>query len=440
MGSATKKRGRKEKPHRLSDGTYINGLRKRKNDGRWVVVSTGKMFTEPDERKAVAHFRKLMGEKQFEGTGLSAEEIEWLQTPAVEIVDRNAATALSRGFVLVGPTDEAWKKFWHYVAEQIRTRRKWVAEQTGIEEIGYFQKVKPAEKLPTLDVIKSTWMTHAKCSPAQRRKTLTAWQDFIATTGIGSIDEITPQLVVEYQDDVYDRIVTPRGGEEGPISGKQQQHLFTGIRTILRFIKNRAMAIEATSKVLDYLSILKPSQTTVSIDPKPISVAEWKSLLKKATGDDLVLVLLMLNCAMYIREAIRLRWDEIKADGTIVTNRKKTGKIIRVAVLWDETLDALKSVKRKGDFIFYNYAGVPLGISGAQMRFNNLAADAECAHVTGSQLRDGAYTAAVAANVSEQLTRLLVGHRGSGLSDSYVARQPKMVKPACDAVHAHYFE
>jgi integrase len=149
------------------------------------------------------------------------------------------------------------------------------------------------------------------------------------------------------------------------------------------------------------------------------------------------MVLLALNMAAYLQEVVRLRWDEVR-DGCVVTRRNKTGKCIRVAVLWKETLDALAALKRRGEFIFYASTGSPLSISGAEKRFVKLR-DAAGLSVTSSQLRDGAYTAAVRANFTESIVKLLVGHRGSGLSDHYVARSPEMVKTACNAVYAAYF-
>lgn len=144
----------------------------------------------------------------------------------------------------------------------------------------------------------------------------------------------------------------------------------------------------------------------------------------------------MANCAMYLQEAIRIEWSEIK-NGCLVTHRAKTGTCVRVAVLWPETLAALAKVKKRGDFIFYSYAGEPLGIKGAELRFRNLREAAKVEHVISSQIRDGAYTAAVEANVSESLCKPLAGHR-SGISDHYLKRKPSMVAPACEAVRARY--
>ena len=57
--------------------------------------------------------------------------------------------------------------------------------------------------------------------------------------------------------------------------------------------------------------------------------------------------------------------------------------------------------------------------------------------VTGSQLRDGAATAAASANVNSDLCKILRGH-GCGIDDHYVKRNPKMVAPACAAISEAY--
>jgi hypothetical protein len=55
------------------------------------------------------------------------------------------------------------------------------------------------------------------------------------------------------------------------------------------------------------------------------------------------------------------------------------------------------------------------------------------------EIRDGAYTAACQApGVEEKWARLLAGHRSHGLQDSYVMRNPAIVRPACEAVYAAY--
>ena len=98
--------------------------------------------------------------------------------------------------------------------------------------------------------------------------------------------------------------------------------------------------------------------------------------------------------------------------------------------------------------MFYNYAGLPIAISGAQLRFYNLGTAASLSNtdnegktgttVTAAPIRDGAATAATAANCNEKLMNLLVGHR-CGMADHYVKRNPAMVARATEAVYKYYF-
>jgi hypothetical protein len=96
----------------------------------------------------------------------------------------------------------------------------------------------------------------------------------------------------------------------------------------------------------------------------------------------------------------------------------------------------LKALHVAAHSIFYNYAAAPISIKGAEKRFRALRDRAEL-DATSSQLRDGAYTAAVEANVTSNLCQLLVGHR-SGIADHSVKRKPTMVAPACEAIRTLY--
>ena len=56
-----------------------------------------------------------------------------------------------------------------------------------------------------------------------------------------------------------------------------------------------------------------------------------------------------------------------------------------------------------------------------------------------SDIRDGAYTAAVQKKgVQFEHARILAGHR-TGMSDHYIKRDPEMVADACRAIEERYF-
>jgi integrase len=247
-------------------------------------------------------------------------------------------------------------------------------------------------------------------------------------TGVETLRDITAEIAVAYSDDV---------GNRENIAPKQQAHLFTGVRRLLTFAKSRAMAVDEIVKILEYLKLMKADGIYANLNPQPIEVDEFQSLLKAAEGhsDNTAMVLLMLNCALYLGELIRLKWTDFR-DGCLVTRREKKGRCIRVAVLWPETVAAMNQLERKGEFLFYNYRSEPIKICGMQRRFWNLA-DKAVVCATASQLRDGAYTAAVENNINADLCKILVGH-SCGLADAYVLRNPKMVAPAVEAIRRKY--
>lgn len=55
-----------------------------------------------------------------------------------------------------------------------------------------------------------------------------------------------------------------------------------------------------------------------------------------------------------------------------------------------------------------------------------------------NQIRDGAYTAAIEGGAEPMHAQILAGHR-TGIKDSYVKRNPKMVADACASIEKHYF-
>lgn len=425
-----RKRGRKAEHHRTADGTY-HGLARRPSDGRWRIIGTSITFTEPDENLAVHRFR-IWQQRQMP---------DMIHLPVAITVDPQevgkAVKRAARQQIRIEVPRQHGKpikvtravfgdEVWSYFRDMMLTRPDFVAEKTGIKKLAYYDEWKPPAPVPEFDELARIWEQHFDSSPEQKRKCPVAFNDFYKVAEVKCIRDIKPEAVVAYRDAVYARKLT----------GKSQSNLFTRIRRYLAFFRDRAIAIDEMNKALGYLALLTPNETTVTLDPKPVEVADWAKLLAKAEGDDRAMILLMLNCAMYLQEVVNVQWADIK-DGCLVTHRAKTGKCVRVAVLWQETLDALAKVKRRGPFIFYTYAAAPLGVKGAEKRFRTLRETAKV-DVTSSQLRDGAYTSAVEANVNQQICQLLVGHR-SGIADHYVKRKPKMVAPACDAIHRTYF-
>jgi integrase len=427
MKTTQAKRGRKPRPYVCPwNNETIDGLRRRPSDGRWETAD-GRTFVEPDERLAVARYLKMTKRGPEMAVVLPVHDEQRPQLSDDQ--PQQAAHVLFEdsedGYCEIGVPLAvvcAW------IRDQLVTRPQWLAQHVGIEQLGYLSDVKAPEVLPTFAALEQAWKDHSSAGAEQRRKVLHAWSDFVATAKVQGLSDITPQAVIAFRDVVYAR----------KLSGKSQANLYSRIRRLISFAKSRAMAVDACAKALVSLELLTPSDSTVALDPKPIEAADYQAMLRSAEGDDKAMLLLMLNCAMYLQEVCNLRWSDLKDNGCLVTHRKKTGKCVRVAVLWPETLQALMKMERRGEWIFRSYTGAQLGIKGAEKRFRALRDAAGVPHVTSSMLRDGAYTAAVDANVTADLCKLLTGHR-CGISDHYVMRKPSMVAPACDAIRAAYF-
>ncbi len=407
-------------------------------------MSDGRTFTEPDERRAVERFRKMVGATDLESLETALTTSHSRTTTEVKALSiervRKAAAKIAKGF---GNDNEGWmympdpsKDIWLWFANQIHKRKEYVAKKCGMEQLGYLDKVQAPEPLPSLNALEATWTNHAKCTKRQKAKVRKAWKDFVATTGIKAIDDITAAVAVTYADHLHSR----------KISGKQQQHLFDGIKRMLSFSKSRAIAVKPIATALEYLKLMQPSEPTHNLEPSPISVEDWQKLLAVAKGMDRAMILLMLNACLYAGEVITLRWDDIN-DGNLIGRRRKQGEFIRVATLWEETRAALDQLQRKGPFILRSASGGQLKSNGAFIRFRKLVSKAKekaaennetMGDVKPSHLRDAAYTTAVAANVSFPLCQLLAGH-SSGMADHYVQASPSIVAPACKAIHAKYF-
>ena len=131
------------------------------------------------------------------------------------------------------------------------------------------------------------------------------------------------------------------------------------------------------------------------LDPKPISPATFWAVYGKAVeaGDSTFAALLLaaLNCCAYGGEVSRMLWDEIDDQGGYVSRRPKTG-VSRVAVLWPETLLAIRALPRNRDTIFNTRVRsfTVHSVADAFERYRDLASQDKT--LTFGTIRDAAYT------------------------------------------------
>lgn len=134
---------------------------------------------------------------------------------------------------------------------------------------------------------------------------------------------------------------------------------------------------------------------------------------------------------------------------TLAKPRKKTsGKqqgVIRVAMLWDRTVDAINEAislrENKTEYLFVNEKGNQITAKNIQRWWQRVRKRAGVdEYVKFEHIRDAAQTIPI--DVDSKLlfeTKLLLGHSMTGVTNNYLSRRPSMVKNVCRILEEHYF-
>ncbi|MCP4589927.1 MAG: tyrosine-type recombinase/integrase [bacterium] len=303
------------------------------------------------------------------------------------------------------------------------------ADRVGIPQIGYLEGLKPPEPSPALKEIGAIYQDKAQITRHERGRSKTFWAEFQKAVAVKTIREITQEHIVSYCDAVMS-------------AGQSQtwiKHRFAKVKTVLRFAQNRTKTPEDIERVLTFCRMLSPPRRNAA-DPHPIGREDFRALLDIADDKWKAVLLCALNFCMYGKEVADIEKPEIDlTNGTLLTDRNKTG-VTRIAVLWDRTRSAIRNAPRhRPSRLFLNRAATPYHPDHIRRGFDRLRKAAGVADtVKFSDIRDGAYTAAVQSGADMTLAKLLGGH-ATGVSDYYVRRNPKMVVDACKAIERAYF-
>lgn len=303
------------------------------------------------------------------------------------------------------------------------------AERTGIPQLSNLKDLKTPPPSPTLRAVVKLYVEKAQVRRHERQRAARFWEEFRRIAKAKTIRDITQEQVAEY----YDWVLN---------SGNSQtwmKHRLGKIKTVLRFAQTRGIAPEDIDRVLAYCRILVPPRPKAA-DPRPISPEHFRALLDVADGKWQAILLCSLNFCMYGKEVADLdRADVDLKARTLQTDRSKTG-MTRIAVLWSRTARALRlAPQHHAQSLFVNQAGTRYHPDHIRRGFARLREAAGLPDdIKISDIRDGAYSAAVAGGADLTHAKLLAGHQ-TGMSDYYVRRNPRMVADACRAIELHYF-
>jgi integrase len=449
-----KNAGRKRVTFVTSWGETIPGLTRQK-DKRWRILGTHIRFAEADERQAVAKYRRL--------TSHTGQTLDISAKIGKANRPEETLKALANAAQAAGP-DSLFKSgliadnisvdgddliagqqidpliLFGWLREKLLIDPKYIADRVGIPELAALKSfdipLAPVKLSAILDIFKAKKKFSQKLDLGRHAA---AWKAMIKTASAETISELTVERLKLWRDQVRKHYAT-----------KSQANLFGRVRAIASFVsREEALHVASLTPLLARMEILKPAGHAPADDPQPMEPQTFKKLVQQAEteGDTRMVAALWmsLNFAMYSEEVTRLKWSEINlANATMFTRRDKTGQCVRAATVWPETIAALSKIEKIGSAfpILMSREGTAVSAHQLRKQYFSLRKRAKVELTKATQwasLRDGAYTAACHdPKVEERFARILAGHRAPGVADKYVARNPQIVRPACDAVRFAY--
>lgn len=371
----------------------------------------------------------------------------------VEIVDTHVVGRDDRPkFRRKGNTDEyervikigsdAW---WQTVGSEIRKDPVLAAAKTGLP-LDRLHQYKPLPPSPLLADIGQMYYDKSGVSGEWQYKSKRFWDEFVKIVAVDTVRKLDQPRITAY----YDHVT------ENATSDTYAKHRFGAVKRVLNFAAQRG---ECDGKPIDngelitilaYCKVFENFKANGNKEkPNPITVDNFHKLLNAADDAMRGILYCGLNFCMYLSEICNLEWSDIDLDkGTLVTQRSKTGKQLRVAVLWDRTIKALRKIKRTNSpYIFNSIYGTQYDPEGLRTAFRKLrkddADDTDINKVDASvkfnNLRDGGIQACIDAGADVTQYRLVSGHSLGGRDDDYYVRNPRKVAPACEAIEKHYF-
>ena len=401
----------------MADGTEVAGLYRKPGTNTYRVKATGQEFTEHDERMAVIRFRKL--------TANAADVVTLPGNP----IPLGHSSIIYEPQHVAGEVRVDSVEFWQHVRETLLSRPFYVAERTGLPQLASFHDLNiPGPSIKLTDLLDLYATKTVKRETA--RKTVVAVKELMAVTGATTLRELTTEALRAYKKQLRE---SGRGTES--MHGR-----FRRVKAVISYGKEDGLNTTEIDACLSRCKLLNvPKVERKKAQPNPILPEQFRALLAGASDELRAVLLLSLNCCLYLSECLAVEWKELDLRGGFyVSERSKTG-VVRAATLWPETVAALQALPRRGQspYVWTSNRGGRYNVNSYRDKFNRLC-DAVGVNVEFNSLRDGAYTAACAEGVEFHLAQILAGHEFIGQSNDYIQRSPRQTKPATDAIYSHY--
>lgn len=438
-----KRRGRPAKYVNDRDGLPVVGLSIHRASRRYYTTHIKPpVYFGDDLDLAISRFRSWEAKRSRSAVKLPGvpqrRDRNLLQATMVEIGWMTMEEVKPAAVVVSTPEhtiDEA--EVWNWLREQITRDPLRAAQRLGIQEVAYLTDLrKPEPSLKLTDALEIYLAGKKNITDHWRRKNRLFWREFVEQVGKATFREVVAEDIERFHDDVWNR------ANENGYSPTWVNHRLSAIRTIIRCCLKRQKDVTEIRRVLDLTAVFEHHKKS-GFDPRPLDREHLHDLLRVCDEKWRAIFLLMLNACMYPGEVAQIKRSEIDLKKKrLCTRRSKTG-IIRAAILWDRTVEAISAYQKKephdSEFLFVSETGLPYDSNHLGRNFRRRREKAGLPDtVKMDMFRDGAFTAAVQCCDNPVHADVYAGHR-TGMKDHYVQRKPEIVAQVCKVVEETYF-
>ena len=488
----TKRRTRGRPPKYVADanGRPVVGLSFDKNNNfyfntHWKTDNLDKQIFGNDRSEAIARFRIWQSEQQGQTTkieDISPNQVQIETTVTKELAEpelkvlndirkQAGLTELPpKHKIRFGTTTDSADVFGKdYIVQQTYTLLEGIFWKNARELI--LNDIHKARKLLNLPIVLNGKVLSEKSITLQeigdlyfykRRKPISYtykknglrfWKEFCKCVGVLRVGDVSLELIDKYEDYLYASL-TKHKWSSASLNNRISLVKAVFASAIKRV--NSPSDIEHLRIVIQYCTRLTRGEKA-KVNPSPIKPEDYHKMLNCTEVKTYKAVLLMaLNCGMRESDLIDIRLEPRKGqpyadinlnDKTLHMPRPKTG-IIRVAVLWDRTVSAIKEMlserekrKVKSEYLFLNSYDRPMKEASIRKWWLRNRENAKVNQsVKFEHIRDATQTIPIDDDPKSLVeTNLIMGHSVKGMANNYLERRPTMVRRACAFIETYFF-
>lgn len=333
---------------------------------------------------------------------------------------------------------------WSFVGDFIRANRHKAAKLIGFPQIAYLDDL---EKPKTLSLDQAGKNYHEdkqhEITPKQHRNSKVWWDGFVkfcADLEITEIDQLSFDTFQRYANHVKAEQNSKSKKTKRTKSNSYSRSRFGTVKAVINYAAE-TQKIDAALWAKLKLAWKRPLRLPKQKEGEKVIITpqEFKAMTEIASEFDKALLLLGINAAFYPSD-FDLTWDHVDLNTqTLYYRRQKkdqgqTEGVTRSAVLFDETVAALRKIKTDSPYIFATREKGPIAPPTVWDHVTDLRDKAKIKRkIRPEDLRNTAATVA-AENAPAAQYRVLMGHTLGAEDQGYIARHRYFTYDACKAI------